>query len=263
MIIVYKYGFPAGVDTPDISSFVVKLETWLRMSGIPYDTRTGTRREMPVGKLPAARIDGLLLADSSLIIRHLQEHDPRALTDQHLTPLQRAQAEAIKALIEKHLYFISFYGRWCVDAGFDRYRPLLADYASRSAAAWQRPLLPLLLPLLLPRVRRGKMRQAWEQGTGRFAPEQVLAMGCAALQSLHVLLDGQAFLFGHQPSTVDASLFGQLHTLMKHPFPGPLQDYALAQPGLVAYHDRIWQRYWRSPDPALRASAAAAALRTD
>ena len=51
MITLYKYGYPSGVATPgvatpDISPFVVKLETWLRMSGIPYETRTGTRHDM-------------------------------------------------------------------------------------------------------------------------------------------------------------------------------------------------------------------------
>lgn len=244
MVIVYKYGFPGG-GTPDISSFVVKLETWLRMSGIPYDTCTGGSRDMPVGKLPTARIDGELVADSSVIIKRLQQRDPRALGDQHLTAVQLAQAEAIKALVEKHLYFIGFYWRWCVDASFARYRPLLADYARRRAAPWQRPLLPLLLPLLMPRVRRKRMRQAWEQGIGRFPQDQVVAMGQDGLRTLAVLLGQQEFMFGDQPSTVDASVFGHLHALLKHPFPGPLQDFALSRPELVAYHDRIWQRYWQ------------------
>jgi glutathione S-transferase len=244
MIIVYKYGYPEGTDTPDISPFVVKLETWLRMSGMPYETRTGGPRNMPKAKLPTAMVDGPLIADSSFIIRHLQQHDPRALRDDHLSPLQLAQAEAIQALVESQLYFVGLYLRWSVDESFDRYRPLLLDYARRSIPAWQRPFLPILGPVLLPRIRRYMKRQVWQQGIGRHSRDEVLAIGESGLKAIVTLLGSQHYLFGDTASSVDASVFGQLHTLLKHPFPGPLQDVALAQPSLTAYHDRIWERYW-------------------
>lgn len=244
MIVVYKYGYPPGTATPDISPFVVKLETWLRMSGIPYETRTGTRRDMPKAKLPSARVDGQLIADSSFIIDYLQRHDPRALRDTHLSPLQQAQAEAIKALAESQLYFVGYYYRWCVAANFDRYRPLLLDYARRSVPAWQRLLLPLVGNPVLSLVRRQKARQAWAQGMGRHSEDEVLAIGRSGVQALATLLGRQDYLFGALPSTVDASVYGLVHTLVKHPFPGPLQDFTQAQPELMAYHDRITQRYW-------------------
>lgn len=246
MILVYKYGYPQGTDTPDISPFVVKLETWLRMSGIPYETRTGGPREMPKAKLPTALVDGRLIADSSFIIGHLQQHDPRALRDAHLSPVQLAHSEAIKALVESQLYFVGVYLRWSEDESFARYRPLLLDYAKRSVPAWQRPLVPMLGPVLLPRIRRHMKRQVWQQGIGRHGADEVLAIGQSGLCAIVTLLGSQDYLFGDAPSSIDASVFGQLHTLLKHPFPGPLQDFALAQPALTAYHDRIWQRYWRS-----------------
>ena len=40
-MIVYKFGYGGSADSPDISPFVVKLETWLRMSDLPYETRIG------------------------------------------------------------------------------------------------------------------------------------------------------------------------------------------------------------------------------
>jgi glutathione S-transferase len=86
--------------------------------------------------------------------------------------------------------------------------------------------------------------QAWQQGIGRHSRDEVIAIGRAGLEAVATLLGSQDYLFGDTPSSIDASLFGQLHTLVKHPFPGPLQDVALAQPALMAYHDRIWQRYW-------------------
>ena len=40
-MIVYKFGDGAGAMPPDLSPFVVKLETWLRLSNIPYEGRIG------------------------------------------------------------------------------------------------------------------------------------------------------------------------------------------------------------------------------
>lgn len=244
MIIVYKYDYPAGTDTPDISPFVVKLETWLRMSGIAYETRTGTRREMPKAKLPSVRVEGRLIADSSFIIAYLQQHDPRALDDTRLSPVQQAQAEAIKSMAESQLYCAGFYFRWCVDANFVRYRPLLLDYAKRSVAGWQRPLLPVVGQVAISLIRRQKVRQAWAQGMARHSADEVVTIGRSALQALATLLGQQPYLFGDHPSTVDVSVYAQLHALVKHPFPGLLQDFALGRPELMAYHDRIAQRYW-------------------
>ena len=47
MLTVYKYG-PIG-RCPDISPFVIKLETWLRMAGIPYATAFGKHAKQPLG----------------------------------------------------------------------------------------------------------------------------------------------------------------------------------------------------------------------
>ncbi len=47
MITIYKYGHPAGTNTPDMSAFIVKLETWLRMSEIPFTTCTGNKQHCP------------------------------------------------------------------------------------------------------------------------------------------------------------------------------------------------------------------------
>ena len=57
-MIVYKFGDGSGAMPPDLSPFVVKLETWLRLSGIPYEGRIGNLNAMPKKKLPVAEIDG-------------------------------------------------------------------------------------------------------------------------------------------------------------------------------------------------------------
>jgi glutathione S-transferase len=243
-MIVYKFGYGDSADSPDISPFVVKLETWLRMSNLPYETSIGNVAKMPKHKLPVASIDGRLIADSSLIIEHLQERHPEALNDNHLTRVQRAQSLAIKALFETHLYFVGLYLRWGVDRNMDIYRPLLVNYVKNSAPPAVRPMVGLLAPMLLPFVRRQIMRQTWEQGIGRHSQEEIVRIGLSGWAAVADLLGEQTYLFGDRPSTVDTISFAGIHVSLAHPFESPLRDYVASQSHLVAYHDRIWQRYW-------------------
>jgi len=245
-VIVYKYGYGGAEASPDISPFVVKLETWLRLSGIAYETRTGLAAGMPKGKLPAALIDGRMMADSSLIIEHLQAHHASALRDEHLNAKQRAQALALKSLFETHLYFIALYMRWCVDRNFTQYyRPKLIDYAKRCSSAWQRPLVPVLAPLLLPLVRRQLVQQARQQGIGRHSYEEVVAIGIAGWAAAAELIGDEPYLFGDRPSTLDATVFAFVHAELVHPVQSAVHDFVRSQAGLVAYHERIWQRHWQ------------------
>lgn len=243
-MIVYKFGYPADLGSPDISPFVIKLETWLRLSGIPYEGRTGGRRVMPKAKLPVAKIDGRLISDSSAIVAYLQAQDARALCDAHLTPAQQAQSVALQALLEDRLYWVAFYLRWCVPANVERYKPLLLDYALRTVPAWQHPVVKWLSTPIVRGVARRMRQQAWAQGVGRHGLDEVVAQGLQGWQAVATLLGDQPYLFGDQPSTVDATLFAWIHTQIRHPFPSPVQDFVMAQPNLMAYHDRLWARHW-------------------
>ena len=243
-MIVYKYGHPEPQVSPDISPFVVKLETWLRMSGIDYETRTGTNREMPYKKLPVARINGELVPDSSLIIRRLRQLHPQAISDDNLSETNRAVSAALTALFEQHLYFVVLFVRWCVPANFNTYKPLLLDYARRITPGWQQPLLSLLAPVIFPMARNKLRRQAWQQGTARHTIEEINAMGIEVWKSAKAILGDKPFLFGDAPNTIDATAFAFLHAEIRYPFLSPIHDYVLSEPALIAYHDRIWNRYW-------------------
>ena len=70
MLTVYKFGPAWG--TPDISPFVVKLETYLRLAGIPYDTKPGDPRKAPKRKIPYIVDDGTVVGDSRFIVEHLE-----------------------------------------------------------------------------------------------------------------------------------------------------------------------------------------------
>ncbi|ANB76879.1 glutathione S-transferase family protein [Paraburkholderia phytofirmans] len=244
-MIVYKYGYGSNnVESPDISPFVVKLETWLRMSGLPYETRTGNYAKMPKRKLPVVSIDGQLIADSSFIIEELQRRHPEALNDGHLSALENAQSVAFRALFESDLYFVLLYLRWGVDSNMAIYRPLLIDYAQRCKPDIPRHVVPLIAPIALALARRRMVRQAWEQGIGRHTYDEIVHIGLLGWRAVAELLDDRIYLLGDVPSTLDATGFAWVHSVLVHPFESPIRAYIAREKRLVAYHNRIWERWW-------------------
>lgn len=243
-MIVYKFGDGSGAMPPDLSPFVVKLETWLRLSGIPYEGRIGKLNAMPKKKLPVAEIDGVTICDSSAIIAYLQRRHPNALDDARLDPQQRARSAAIKALFETHLYFVTVYFRWAVERNMAAYTPLLIDYARLTSPPPVRPLIGMFAPLLMPVIRRKVLRQAWEQGTGRHSYDEVAQMGIEGWQAVAGLLGDQRFLLGDEPTTIDATGFAWVHTAIAPPFDSPVRDFVSQHPALMTYRERIAERCW-------------------
>lgn len=102
-------GIP-GAGKYNWSPFVTKLEARLRFSNIPYRVEAGSVLKAPRGKVPYVAIDDgsqppQTLPDSTLIIKALIENGWIEDLNSELTPVERAQDMALKALLEDKLYF--------------------------------------------------------------------------------------------------------------------------------------------------------------
>ena len=95
---VRLFQFPRMFGIPNLSPFCCKLETWLRIAGIPYEVEVTTNpRKGPRGKLRFVEDEGVRIANSTIIIDHLKRTrgvDP----DAGLDSAQQAIA-LLKALI--------------------------------------------------------------------------------------------------------------------------------------------------------------------
>src|SRR5262245_9532165 len=102
MIKVHKFGPAFGLS--DASPFVMKVETYLKLTGQKYETVIADVRKAPRLQLPYIDIDGKLIPDSTSILEHLEAARSERL-DAHLNARQRAVAQAFKSMLEEHLYF--------------------------------------------------------------------------------------------------------------------------------------------------------------
>ena len=99
------FQFHPAFGVRNMSPFCLKLETWLRMTGIEYEiVWTSDTRSAPKGKLPYI-VDGeVTLGDSTLIIEYLKGKYGDIL-DAALSLEQRVQAHVWRKLFEESLLF--------------------------------------------------------------------------------------------------------------------------------------------------------------
>jgi glutathione S-transferase len=222
---------------PSVSPFCIKVETYLRMADLPYVTRGADPRKNPKGKIPWIDDDGTRVTDSSDIIDYLKATHGDPL-DRDLTPQQRAEALLARRTIEEHLYWVLVYSRWAADEGFAQVRGVFGKFMPKFVG-----------PFILDGIRRKLVKSLWAQGVGRHAPADIYRRGAEDLTALSVRLGDRPYLLGDQPTTVDASLYAFTVSLWLFPVDTPIKRHLGTLGNLVAYTERMHNRYFGEHPP--------------
>ncbi|MGH8435646.1 MAG: glutathione S-transferase family protein [Pseudomonas sp.] len=225
--------FPPAFNLPNPSPYCLKVETFLRMSGLDYQVKTVfDPRKGPKGKLPFIRLGDEVIADSAVILRALSERWELPL-DRHLDAAGRGRAVAITRLCDEHLYFLMVYFRWVEDEGWNQLKPVFFGR------------LPAPLKWFVPGLARSKVRRMLHgQGLGRHHREELLVFAREDLQALSDLLGAAPFFGGVQPCSADAAAYGILANLILCNLDTPLVRLAREFPSLVAYCERLRDKFW-------------------
>ena len=225
MITLYQ---PKGhFGLPNLSPFCMKLETWLRMSQIPFETKPANIRKAPNGKLPYIKDGQDYIGDTSLIIDHLRQKYPSAL-DQHLSASEQAISLAMQRLFENHLNFAMIYNRWIEAENWPKMRALfLGD------------LPPVLKQTLPPLIQKKVLRDIKGHGLGKHPAETIYKMALDDLQAIRDFLADKPYFMGEQPTSLDAVAYAFLANILWVPLTNPLQDFIQDSPNLVAYCERM------------------------
>jgi glutathione S-transferase len=232
------YRFVPAWGTPDLSSFCSKVEIYLRMVGLPYETRTADARKAPLGKLPYVDDEGKVICDSRNIIEHFEARLPTPL-DHGLGAQERALCCAFRALLEEECYFYTLRLRWVEDDGFAQYLPTLTQYGKElGMPGW---LAPLLLRSV---VRKGVIKSTYGQGAGRHSLEEIDRRMCEAVEATATQLGQGPYFLGERPRVIDATVFSFLWSLRAGPFESRARRLALASTSLSAYCEHMQARYF-------------------
>ncbi|AYC31917.1 glutathione S-transferase family protein [Pseudomonas cavernae] len=227
------FQFPRAFDVPNPSPFCLKVETFLRLTGLEYQVKAvANPGKGPKGKLPFIKLDAEVIADSAIILRSLSERLGLTL-DSHLDAAGRGRSLAITRLCDEHLAPLMVYFRWLDDEGWAQVKPAFFGR------------LPAPLRLLVPRLVQGKIRKSLQaQGLGRHNRDELLTFAREDLQALSDLLGAAPYFGGVQPCSADAAAYGVLANLILCTVQTPLGRLAREFPSLVAYCERLRDKFW-------------------
>jgi len=227
------FQFAPAFGLPNASPFCMKMETYLRMVGLPFElVNSGDVFKAPKHKLPYIDDDGVVVADTSFIIDYLKGRygDP---LDATLTARERALATAFQRLIEENLYWAVVHSRWIEDAGWARTKE--AFFGAMP------PPLRWFVPTLARRGLRAEMRG---HGMGRHSAAEIHTIGRRDLTAIADFLAEKPFMLGEQPTSLDATAHAFLANLIWAPVDSSLQRHAQERPTLEAYCQRMKARYF-------------------
>ncbi len=227
------YQFQPAFGLPNASPFCMKVENYLRMAGLQYEIAPrASHFRAPKGKLPYIRDNGKVVADSSFIIEYLKSAygDP---LDARLTPLENAQALALRRMMEENLYWVLAYWRWMEPRGWEL-----------TKAEFFKPVPALLRGPISALARRGVTRQMWGHGMGRHSADEVYHIGKTDITALADFLGDKPYFLGETPTSLDATVYAFLANIILVPLDSVLKQHALKYPRLEAYCRRMRERYY-------------------
>jgi glutathione S-transferase len=220
MLILHSY--PDLFDLPDNNPYGLKVYAFLKLCGVPFEHKhIMDSAQAPRGQLPYVLDDGETIGDSDAIIAHLKRK--YALTiDDALTGEQRDRDLMIRRTLDD-LYWVMSYSRWRDDRYWPAFRQaLLSTHAEVTSEQ-------------LEAAREYNFKRYHYQGVGRYEPQQAYARGIADLEVIANQVGSSGFIFGSQPSSIDAGVFGFVANIYFYDIDTPLKQFVLSKPDLVRH----------------------------
>jgi glutathione S-transferase len=227
------YDFPAktGVDGWDsFSPFVLEVARALRLAELPYEhvyaPMTKLKELNPIGQLPVVAFGGEKVADSTRIMRRIEERKPGSLT-KGLDARGKAESWLWEEFADTALYPYVLATRWADDRGW----PVPRKHFFGG-------LPPVVRTLVGNSVRRGMIAKLLGRDFLRGGLEACYARMAITLDELDTRAPSEGFWLGASVTAADLGLFAHLHSLRI-----PLVEHAAAavakRANLSKYLDRV------------------------
>lgn len=232
------YNFPPVPFVYSVCPFAIKLESYLRINHIAhetiYTTKFSSKFSMPYCRF-GGEAEGEEVSDSNVIIERLQKE--HKVTDQELSPMDRAVIHTVIRMLEEHTAQIGFYYRYGLDMKAFVEKLEIADrwgQGQKFTNMWLG---------FQPDATKEKTKK---RGLLRHDDEEIWKFSNDDLKALSDMLGDHAFFFGRdQPSLADCAVFGHLSQFLWIPIDFPQQKYLKEQcPNLVRFVEHFRSQYW-------------------
>lgn len=222
MITLHQYPGVWGLSS--LSPFCIKVEVFLKLARLPYEVKVELNPSKgPKGKMPFIKVENQLVADSNFILNHLIDK-----FELHHLKVADPVSLSMKYMVEESLYFILLHSRWIEG---DSFKQLQKDFIPLFPKYLGRPALHL--------IRRNLLKQSLAQGIGRHSQEEINQMGAEIIRALSQHLNSQKYFAGENATTLDATVYSFLITILKQPFPTFLKQHVSEYTNLIEYLERM------------------------
>ncbi|KAJ8288318.1 hypothetical protein COCON_G00009770 [Conger conger] len=230
-IILHQFSRPSH-GVPSLSPFCLKMETYLRMAGLPYQNYFDGKLS-PQGKMPWIEYNSQQVSGTEFIIDFLEEQLGVNL-NKSLSPQERAVSQTITRMVEEHLYWTIAYSQWVDNLEI-----------TQEMLGFTGPLSDLLKWIFSRLTSSIVRREMYSHGIGRFSREEVYALMERDMRTLATFLGDKKYIMGQKMSTVDATVFSHLSQAM-WTLPGTWPEELIQDElvNLAMYCERIRRRFW-------------------
>ncbi len=226
MLELHQFAPQFGLPNP--SPFCMKIEAYLRLAGIEYETKPVTDPgKGPNGKAPWIVDDGKTLPDSRFIIEHLNRKHGYPLKG-NLNQEQLARHHTLGRMLEESTYWAVVYERWIVPEN----APTIRDAFFGSIPT---PIRKLIFTV----AQRGVKRALFGQGTGRLSREEINHLAILDIDAMSQILGEQDYFGGEKAAEIDAITMSYIASLIKSPVSSATCDHIKTKDNLAAYHERM------------------------
>ncbi|CAH1789664.1 unnamed protein product [Owenia fusiformis] len=224
-----------------ISPFGIKLETWMRLAKIPYETEYAwsPRANKQTHQIPFVTVNGEQINDSNNIIRYLSKHF-KVNTDEYLTKEQKVISHTFQRTLDEHTCWSMFYYRYA------EHPELFVGRHDLFPIHWLMTYIPGIKYLLNYKMSSGYDHGAKAQGIGRKPTSEIYRLGMEDLKALSEYLGDKKYMFGDKPSKIDCTMFGVLSQLVYVPIPSYPHKIMIENEcrNLIEHADRMKALLW-------------------
>jgi glutathione S-transferase len=223
------YSYPELFGVADNNPFGLKVFAFLKLAGLPFEQRhIFDAKEAPRGQLPYIVDGDATVGDSDAIVAHVTGRHGVTM-DAGLSDEQRTADLFMRRTLDD-LYWVMSYSRWRDDRYWPLFKAALLETHAHLTAEG------------LDGARQYNFERYRAQGIGRYTPEQVYARGLASLGAFASVVPEEGFVFGPQPASIDAALYGFLANIVYYDIDTPLKRFVLQQRALSRHTDAIHAR---------------------
>lgn len=223
--------FPKMFGIPNMSPYCMKVETFMRITGIPYEiVEEANPANSPKGKLPYITHKGKEIPDSSFILEYLSKEFNIDL-DSHLSVQEKAVSHAFQRLFEESLIWVMVY-RGVNDSW---------DIVSN---AWFGSAPTLIRPIISASVKKRVQQKLIAQGLGLHNREEAYHYGMKDLRAIIDQLGAKPFFMGDKVSQLDTTAYAFISALLIEEIKSPLDELSKTAENLRAYKERMQNLYF-------------------